>query len=70
MERSTVISSNISSIGYDVSTETLEVEFQDGGIYHYFGVPETIYAGLMQAPSKGRYLNEYVKDCCGYERIR
>jgi len=36
MNRQTVSSSNIHSIGYDVKFQILEIEFQDGGIYQYF----------------------------------
>ena len=31
MNREPVSSSNIASIGYDVSSETLEIEFHNGG---------------------------------------
>lgn len=61
MDRIQVISSNIVSIGYDVSEKTLEVEFKSGSIYQYYGVPLSLYNGLMSAGSKGNYLNEYIK---------
>lgn len=43
MNRTSVTSSNIASIGYDPSSLTLEVEFTDGSIYQYFDVPEAVY---------------------------
>lgn len=61
MQRDSVSSSTIRSIGYDSSSQTLEVEFRDGRIYHYFGVPEGVYLGLMSAPSKGQFLDANVK---------
>ena len=56
MNRTPVVSSNIRSVGYDPSSLTLEVEFSHGGIYHYLNVPERLHLGLMNAPSKGKYL--------------
>ena len=68
MERNNVASSNISSIGYDPQTSTLEVEFLNGGIYQYYGVPENMYQQLMSAPSKGQFLNTYIKNQYPYSR--
>ena len=61
MERTRVQSSSISSVGYDRDSSTLEVEFLNGSVYQYFGVPESIFNGLMSAPSKGTFLNQFVK---------
>ena len=61
MERMYVVSSNIRSIGYDASSMILEVEFLNGSIYQYYGVPEALYEGLMAADSHGKFLNEYIK---------
>jgi hypothetical protein len=47
-------------VGYDPATNTLEVEFLNGSIYHYFNVPPSIYSGLMSASSHGSYLDQYV----------
>ena len=52
-----VNSSKIWSIGYDAFTKILEVEFYEGGVYHYFDVPETIYTQLMFADPVDEYLN-------------
>lgn len=61
MDRIPVQSSNVASVGYDEGTSTLEIGFNDGSIYQYFGVPQHIYEGLMNAPSKGTFLNQYIK---------
>ena len=60
MDRQSVTSSNISSIGYDASSQTLEVEFKHGGIYQYYDVPQHEYEGLMNAPSHGKYFVSYL----------
>jgi hypothetical protein len=61
MERKNVSSSNLKSVGYDYSTQTLEIEFLNGGLYQYSGVPGSVYNGLMSASSHGSYFDQYVK---------
>ncbi|WP_204103253.1 MULTISPECIES: KTSC domain-containing protein [Spirulina sp. CCY15215] len=61
MNRTPVSSSNIGSVGYDLSTQILEVEFLHGGIYQYSRVPSSIYANLMAANSHGSYFDQHVK---------
>ncbi|WP_113671132.1 KTSC domain-containing protein [Vallitalea guaymasensis] len=68
MNRQYVSSSDICSIGY--SSGTLEIEFHSGSIYQYSNVPEHIFAGLMNASSKGSYFHSYVKNTYTYIRIR
>jgi hypothetical protein len=55
MDREAVDSSTILSIGYDKATETLEVEFKNGGVYQYYNVPDPVYEQLMQSSSKGQH---------------
>lgn len=62
MIRQPVSSSNIRSIGYDEGSQTLEVEFNSGGVYEYLGVPADEYDALMNAPSAGSYLHARIKD--------
>ena len=62
-----VASSNLSSVGYE--NNTLYVSFHNGSLYAYFGVPESVYRGLLSAPSHGHYLAVYVKDKYPYKRI-
>lgn len=69
MDRYTVSSSNISSVGYDPAAETLEVEFVNGSIYQYYNVPENMYEQLMKESSKGRFLNAYIRNSYPYTRV-
>lgn len=69
MDRYNVASSNISSIGYDSTTQTLEVEFVDGAVYQYYGVPQNMYDQIMSESSKGRFLNTYIKNAYAYSRV-
>ena len=61
MDRIPVDSSNISSIGFDENSNTLEVEFHSGAVYQYFDVPLIIYQVMMEADSKGKYLAQHIK---------
>ena len=61
MERELVASSNVHSIGYDEAQQTLEVEFQNGGVYHYYNVPASLFQQLKCAASKDAFLNADIK---------
>lgn len=69
MERQTVSSSNIRSIGYDHSTSTLEVEFNNGRVYQYFSVSENIFNSLLSASSKGQYLAANIVNSYRYQEV-
>ena len=69
MQRDSVVSSNIASVGYDSSTETLEIEFLSGAIYQYYDCPESMYEQLMNAPSKGGFFNSHIKNAYAYSRV-
>lgn len=69
MIRQPVTSSNLRTVGYDLSQQILEVEFHHGGVYQYFGVPVSVYHGLVGAASKGRYLHAFVKGAYFYRKV-
>lgn len=69
MNRTPVSSSNVASVGYDLSTLTLEVEFNDGSVYQYFDVPDTVYQELMRAGSIGKFLHANIKNNYRYTRV-
>jgi hypothetical protein len=52
----------LASIGYDAENEILEVEFNHGGVYQYFDVPEDVYQELMDAPSHGVYFSANIRN--------
>jgi hypothetical protein len=71
MNRQPVSSSSVTSVGYDSSTSTLEIEFNSGSIYQYLNVPSSVHSGLMNAPSHGQYFDAYVKKAgYAYRQIR
>ncbi len=61
-EMTFVDSSNIESIGYDDSAQELHVQFLNGGLYIYHGVPSDVFDGMLNASSKGSFLNRSVKE--------
>ncbi len=61
MERISVLSSVIRSVGYDSPTSTLEIEFANDGVYQYSGLPDQVYAALMSSESKGSYFDTYIR---------
>ena len=69
MNRDPVASSNLVSVGYDDPSQTLEIEFSNGTIYQYYNVGAALYEQLMQAPSKGQYLNVYIRNAYPFSRI-
>ena len=66
MQMIPVSSSNLASVGYDATSKTLYVRFHKGGTYSYSNVPESVYHGLMNAPSKGRFFAANIKNSFHY----
>lgn len=62
-------SSNVAKFGYDRDTLYLDVEYTSGTVYRYFDVPESIFAGMQTAHSKGQFLAEQVKGRYRYARL-
>lgn len=69
MIRQPVVSSNIRSIGFDLESKVLEIEFHSRAIYHYFGVPESLYNALMSAPSPESFFHQNIRSRFRYSRI-
>lgn len=69
MERTPVSSSNIAAIGYEPERGVLEVEFINGAVYSYSGVPLGEYEGLMSSDSKGKYLHANIKGRYPYSKL-
>lgn len=69
MNRKSVESSNLASVGYDAENEILEVEFNHGGVYQYFDVPEQVYEELMNADSHGVYFSANIRNDYEYQKL-
>ncbi len=70
MKRKDVESSMLASVGYDEKTETLEVEFNNGGVYEYYEVEKEVYEKLLNAESLGSYFYHNIRDDYDYSRLR
>lgn len=62
-------SSVIKYIFYIKDQQVLRIGYQSGTVYHYFGVPEQVYLDMKSAPSKGSFLNQYIKGHYHYKKI-
>ena len=69
MDRQAVASTNVASVGYDEGSQTLEVEFISGVVYQYYNVSQEIFDQMMNAPSKGAFLNQNIKNAYPYSRV-
>ncbi len=70
MQREHVISTAINSMGYNAATEVLEVEFEDGDVYQYFGVPPHFYEEMSLSSSKGEFFQDYIRASYPYRKIK
>jgi hypothetical protein len=61
-------SSDLAAVDYDWSG-TLTIAFHSGGVYEYFNVPPSEYAGLMNTSSHGEYFHTHIKNRYDYQRI-
>ncbi|HKU15282.1 MAG TPA: KTSC domain-containing protein [Steroidobacteraceae bacterium] len=64
-----VKSKGIRWIRYDEQARTLDVAYPSSGEYRYFDVGPDVYAWLVRAESKRRFLNRLVKEKYRYERL-
>ena len=64
-----VTSSNLVSVGYELNSLTLEIEFKNSAVYQYFDVPEFEWQGLMRAASHGTYFSAHIRNKYRYIRL-
>lgn len=69
MDRVSVVSEALASVGYEPAGAVLEVQFTSGGLYRYYGVPAEVHRALMGADSRGHYFAEHIRDRYRYRRL-
>ena len=69
MDMQPVESSNVAAVGYDPDTQTLHVEYRNGGRYEYAGVPPDSHAELMASDSIGRHLHTRIKGVHQHKKL-
>jgi len=75
MERIPIKSSQLLSIGYDPSTQTLEIEFRpsraDGAssVYQYSDVRPEVWDAFHRADSQGSFFYKHIKGIYAYKKV-
>lgn len=70
MQRQSVESSNLRSVGYDEFLLVLETEFKSVvAVYRYYGVPSEVHDELINAESVGKYFNANVKSKYNFLKV-
>lgn len=64
-----VSSSNLESVGYDSSTQTMKIRFLNGSEYVFLNIPPLEFESLIQASSIGSYFNRNIRNSYPYEKI-
>ncbi len=62
MERRSISSSMIRSIGYDESTSTLEIEFNSGVVWNYYDFSISSWYEFDGAESHGKFFHSSIKN--------
>lgn len=62
MQRKRVNSSRLRSVGYDETTETLEVEMSNGTVYQYCKVSPEVHRRFMNAPNPTTYFDDKIAE--------
>jgi hypothetical protein len=70
MDSVPVQSTTLKAVAYDDCHNLLELQFQDGAVYHYFGVPAQTHQQLLDADSKGGYFNREIRGRFQYAALR
>lgn len=61
MRRVPVTSRAVASVGYDASTNELEIEYAGGDVYRYSMVPPSVHRALLADRSVGAFVNREIK---------
>ena len=69
MKRLPVDSSAVRSIGYDPKSLVLEIEYANGSVYDYYGVPSETYQEFCEADSMGAFINFRIKPSFEYREV-
>lgn len=56
-----IASSAFLGVDYNPETMSFTVYFRNGKSYTHPGVPKSVYIQFLNAPSKGKFYNQYIK---------
>lgn len=60
--RAVAQSSHLQNYEYDANTQTLTIQFVNGAIYQYAGVPMTEFHNMVQSGGAGTYFWTKIRD--------
>lgn len=63
-----VTSEAMDAVKYDDAMEVLTIDFSNGNVYDYLGVPAEVYEQFLKSDSKGGFFTETIKE--NYQSIR
>jgi len=69
MHRISISSVDITQIGYQEDSETLEIQFSRGEVCQYFNVPSVVYDELMKSPAKEDFYHQKIGERFPCSRI-
>lgn len=61
IRRVPVESTALATVGYSRKLRALEIEFRNGAIYRYLEVEPVVYEDLLNARSKARYYDDFIR---------
>lgn len=62
-------SSHLQEYSYDSESRTLTVQFVNGSIYQYSGVPANVYWGLQQNGGAGSYFHAKIRGSYSFQKV-
>ena len=62
MQRKSIESSMICSIGFDFSNSTLEIEFNSGAVWQYYDFPESLWYDFENCESQGQFFHREIRN--------
>jgi hypothetical protein len=69
MRDAAVESTTLLKVSYDDARELLQLEFCSRAVYQYFSVLAAVHQSLLDALSKGRYFNQFIRNRFPHRRI-
>ena len=70
MERKRINSGSLRSVGYEASSQTLEIEFTSGSVVQYQRVSGEVYRRFLNAPSPASYFRDEIEESYAARRLR
>lgn len=69
MKREPCQFNDATSVGFEKNSKTLEVEFRNGAIYQFFGVPEDVVAALLGKAGTETSLLQLIKGKYRFSKV-